>query len=569
MKREKPLTFQSIFFPFTTKKAIIFIILIGFVVYFNSLFNGFAIDDLGLIVTNPNVHTIASIPDIFLNYTRTQLGSNRPLPSSIYAILYTFFQTNTFAYHLIQIILHISNAVLIFIIFKKFLKQGLSFFLAVLFLVHPINEETVVYIANLQDVLFVFCGLLSLYLLQINSRLRHVIFANILLLMSLFSKETAILFLAVTSLYVYFYKKSRLLLHGLFMLIISAIYICFRLISNSSVLPDQYVPIMRMSLPERMVNIPAIILYYIRILLFPKDMVALHSWVIREIQFSNFFLPLIIDLLFIATLSLMFIYIYRKEKDRKPVIFFSVWFLCGLVLTLQFIPLNVTVADRYFYFPLIGLLAIIGLFYQAIKPKRIEKVFLVMAVALLLVLSLRTMVRNSNWKNQSILLAHDEKLAKNDYLQELSFGLNLIEQNKYNQAFPHVQQAINLYPQSWKAWTTLGALYYIKGNFPQAENAYFKVISIRNYSVAYEDLALILIKYDNIIKARDFIRKAVKLYPNSQKLWFYSIVTENKTGNYAKALQSAKNYYELTKDKEGLIIYSHLEQKLPIDIELR
>ena len=568
MKREKPLTFQSLLSPFTNKKAIIFIMLVGLVVYFNSLFNGFVIDDLGVIVSNPGVHSITSIPDIFLNYTHTQLVSHRPLPSSIYAILYTIFQTNTFPYHLIQILLHIFNAVLIFLIFKKFLKQGLSFFLALLFLVHPINEETVVYIANLQDVLFVFCGLLSLYILQLSSRLRYIIFANILLLMSLFSKETGILFLAITSLYVYFYKKSKLLLHGIFMSIIGVIYISFRLISNSSVLPDPHVPIMRMSLLERMVNIPAIILYYIRIFLFPKDLVALHSWVIRNPQLSNFFLPLIIDLLFIAALFLMFFYVYRKEK--KPIIFFSVWFLCGLVLTLQFIPLNVTVADRYFYFPIIGLLAIFGLFYQTInKPKISGKVFLIMGITLLVILSLRTIVRNTNWKNQSVLLAHDEKLVNNDYLQELSFGLDLLEQNKYNQAFPHIQQAINLYPQSWKAWTTLGALYYIKGNFPQSEKAYYQALSIRNYSAAYEDLALILVKYDNIVKARDFIRKAVKLYPNSEKLWFYSIIAEYKTGNYTGALQSAKNYYELTRNRESLIIYSRLEQKLPIDIELK
>jgi archaellum biogenesis protein FlaJ (TadC family) len=60
-------TFKGLFSPLTTKKVIVFLFLIGIVVFFNALFNGFAWDDEGFIKDNPEVHSINLI---------TQFGPN-------------------------------------------------------------------------------------------------------------------------------------------------------------------------------------------------------------------------------------------------------------------------------------------------------------------------------------------------------------------------------------------------------------------------------------------------------------------------------------------------------------
>ena len=112
-----------------------------------------------------------------------------------YAVLYALFKATPFFYHAFQLGLHITNGILLFILFKKFLKERVALVLSLLFLVHPINSEAVVSIANLQEPLF-FCFGLSALLLAMKEAVSPMRAALIsfLLLCSLLSKETGILF---------------------------------------------------------------------------------------------------------------------------------------------------------------------------------------------------------------------------------------------------------------------------------------------------------------------------------------------------------------------------------------
>jgi tetratricopeptide (TPR) repeat protein len=567
------ISFKKFFTPFTTSKAIHWIIIIGFIVYINSLLNGFVIDDVGVIVTNPLVHSFTTIPQILFNQSSSQLSSNyyRPIPSIFYALIYTFFQNITFPYHVIQLLLHIGNAILVFLIFKKYIKLNFSFFLSLLFLIHPINEETVVYIANLQDVLFTFFGLLAFYLLQLKGeRQRYIIYASILLLFSVLSKETGFLFIFIIFLYLYLFKKKRLLLYSLLAIAICIVYSSLRFISHVPLQKDPLVPIMRMSFGERMINVPAIAFYYIKSFLFPKDLVALHSWVITQIQFNNFFIPLFFDLLFLFSIVFVFLIVSKKANEKKIAILFLTWFFIGFCFHLQLFPIDMTVADRYFYFPCIGLLGLLGLFMQQLKIKEnYKKAFLFFGIVLLIIFSIRTVVRNTNWINQVTLISDDEKIEPNDYLIDFTYGLDMVQQNNYDAAIPFIIQSIKLYPQSWKAWLTLGAIEYQKGNLKLSQQAYQQSISIRNSSLGYEDLALILLQnHTNLTKTVLFLRRATVLYPTSEKLWYYRLLVEYKLRNYSNALLSAKNYYLLTGDAESKSIYMRILQKQPLTITL-
>lgn len=566
-------SFKKLFIPLTALKAVHFIVIIGLIVYFNSLFNPFLFDDLSQIVDNPGVHSITKIPDIFLNNIKTQQVITeyfRPLPFTFYAVLYSFFQENTFFYHITQLIFHISNSILIFLIFKRFLKQGIAFFLSILFLIHPINEETVVYIANLQDVLFVFFGLISFYLLQRNSeKNKYIILANIFLFFSVLSKQTAVLFFATNFFYIYLVRKKKLLVYLFYTSSVSIIYIFLNIAAHVPFIKDPLVPILRLSFLQRMINVPKMILYYVKTFLFPRDLISAQSWVIKDIQFSNFILPLLLDLLFIAVLFLLFWYVYKKGKEKQLVILFFAWFLIGLTFHLQIFPLDMTVASRWFYFPMIGLLALIGLFLNEFKFKRdVKYILLTFASVLLVILSLRTMIRNTNWESQSMLIAYDEKIDNNDYLIELFYSTDLIKRNKNLEALPHVQKALDLYPQSKVAWNHLGVIYFNIGDYTKAKDAYLHSIDLGNY-LAYENMAWLLISHSNIIEARNFIIKANSLYPKDAKLWYYRIIAEYKSGNYDNALNASKEYYLLKPDSESYAIYTNLQRKLPLNINYK
>ena len=167
--KEQEFSFKNYFVPLTKTKAIHWIVILGLIVFFNGLFNGFVGDDGGQLVDNIAVHSLQNIPQFFFGGTFNNGNGSiiglyyKPLLLTTYSILYSFFGTNSF-YHFFQLVLHISNAILVFLLFTRFFKKGLALVLSLLFLVHPINADTVDYIANLQDTMFTFLD----YLLHIS-----------------------------------------------------------------------------------------------------------------------------------------------------------------------------------------------------------------------------------------------------------------------------------------------------------------------------------------------------------------------------------------------------------------
>lgn len=564
-------SFKSYFVPFTTIKAIHFIIVIGLIVFFNSLFNGFVLEDRAEIIRDPSVQSITNIPNLFIHQVGGQesIDYYRPLLFTFYDIFYSLFQQNTFPYHLFQVIIQITNTVLIFLILKKYIKIELAFFLALVFLVHPINEESVVWITDLQEVLYMFFGLLSVYLLQREKiNIKTFIIVNLSLLFSIFSKETGILFFAVTSFYLYLFKKSKLMIHLSFSFLAIIIYAILRLVSQTPLQKEDTIPIMILPLWQRMINVPAMIFYYIKTFFYPANLVVYHSWVIKTIQFNTFFLPLLIDCLFFLVLFSMCIFVIKKGKEKKLILLFSAWFIIGLIFHLQIIPLDFTVADHFFIFSFVAFLAIIGLFLQHIHIKKLLKqLFVALAILILCALSARTMVRNTNWSDQSTILAHDEKSSPNDYLLELVYSTDLIQQNKISEALPHVKEAIELYPQASDPWNSLGVIYFERGDIQDAKKAFLHSISIGGNYQAYENYGLLEKEHDTPINALNFLRKATELNPNSWKLWYYRFIVAYKMGNTDEALLCAKNYFLLNENTQSYALYTHLLNKQPVKID--
>ncbi len=162
-EQEYSFDFKKLFCPLTTRKAILIIAVIGFIVYFNCLFNGFVWDDQKQIVTSPLAHTISSIPTLF---TIGQVNIfYRPVFLSYLTIVNTLFQGNVFFFHFLQVGMHILSVIILFLILKKFLKVTIAFVVSLVFLVHPMNVEAVAYMSAVSDVMVFLFGILALYIL--------------------------------------------------------------------------------------------------------------------------------------------------------------------------------------------------------------------------------------------------------------------------------------------------------------------------------------------------------------------------------------------------------------------
>jgi protein O-mannosyl-transferase len=591
MQKDDEVTFKGLFLPLTAKKVIVYIFLIGFVVFFNSIFNPFLGDDNGQIVNNPLITKTSNIPSFFyqslvysgIDTIKILSIYYKPLMFTIFTLLHSFFGYSPVAFHLLQIILHISNTIIVFFIFSRFLKRGLSFFLSLIFLVHPINSESVIYIADMQEVLFVFFGLLSL-LLILNAKDKlfsfyRVFFMALLLLFSLFSKETGILFFGIIFIYTLLFTRSNFKRIITGSILTTLVYIIFRIIASSFSVLEITQPslIQKASLIIKLQTLPQMVFYYISKLFLPINLAIGQDWTITKVSFSNFYLPLLSNVLFFSLIAAFGIYIYKNiYKLFKPYIFFACWFCLGLMIHLQLIPLDLTVADRWFYFPMIGLLGIVGLLANVLYKQSKENI-LIRNVALFafciifLSLSFLTIIRNSQWNTWFQLLSHDVKFAQSPILNSYYGGMLLLS-GELDKAKPYLEKSVLMEPQLGYNLNNLGALYEHKKDYAKAKALYSRNIKLNSHNsnsyqyVSYVGLAHIALNENNPKEAKEMAQMAIKTAPLNNQANEYLAISEYKLGEEDEALDTIQKLYDRVPNQEIAQLFVLIKNHKPFTV---
>ncbi|GAF76422.1 unnamed protein product, partial [marine sediment metagenome] len=136
--------------------AIVLIIILGFVVYSNSLNGKFIWDDEYLIKNNVYIRSFSYLPKIFSEDIGTGAEKKyyfyRPLQMITYMIDYSLWKLNVRGYHLTNTLLHILAALTIYwLINILFGDRPLSLFASLFFVAHPIHTEAVAYISGRAD----------------------------------------------------------------------------------------------------------------------------------------------------------------------------------------------------------------------------------------------------------------------------------------------------------------------------------------------------------------------------------------------------------------------------------
>lgn len=523
------------------EKYLYLIFLIGIVIYFPIFFNGFVWDDLTFVINNSQVHQL-NLPLL--------LGSNdfnsgpfyRPLPAVYFSIVYSLFGKVAFFYHLLQLLLHIVGTFLLFIFFCTFFEEYIAFFLCLIFLVHPINVESVAYIGSTQSELYFIPGISALLLAQkkhLSNRRFYSIF--FFLLISIFTKEVGFLFLFLTIFYRFIFKLSDIKRFLIFTGLSIIIYILMRVFYGGvtySVIT--FVPIASLSLYQRLLNIPAILIYYIKTFIFPTQLMIWQFWAVKMVSLNSFFFPLILDLLIFGFMLVIgFFLLQRQRKGNKHdkqyftiYLFFFIWFIIGLGMLLQIVPLDMTVADRWFYFPIAGLLGMVGVSFTAWLPtfKTHKKQYILIASILLLLLATRTFIRTFDYKDNYTLLGHDIREGNNNPNMMEVYEQVLWNANKKSEACNIIKRSAAITQDAWNM-TEVGNCYQMNQQYDEAITAYKRALQIFSLSpkvylslndtpnTIYYNLAQALILADRPQEAIDLINnQALPKYPGDTVL---------------------------------------------------
>lgn len=202
--------------------TIIIIVVTCFLLYGQSLSNGYNIDDDYVCENHQLVQQgIKGIPEIFASRYNNSNGvmfGYRPVTIAVYAIEYQIFGESPAVGHFFNIIYYIIVCIILFFFLRNLLKTKfastipvLPIIATVIFMTHAIHTEVVLSLKNREEILcLIFCLSSAMLALRYYDKRRiiDIVFAIILLGIGFLTKESAIVFLAITPLSIIFFRTD-------------------------------------------------------------------------------------------------------------------------------------------------------------------------------------------------------------------------------------------------------------------------------------------------------------------------------------------------------------------------
>jgi tetratricopeptide (TPR) repeat protein len=517
-------------------------LLAGFVVYSSGFANPFMGDDYPQIVNNPLVHSISHVVSfysagtIYSGNTGSPLTGvyYRPLMTTLYSLIYTVFGASPWVFHVLQLLLHVGCAFLIYLIFRRFMKFWFAFFLALVFLVHPVNSQAVFSIPNMQEPLFSIFGLLGLWLAIRFDRLGALVASAGCLLLSLLAKETGIAYVFIAIVYSFMFNRKRLVLRALGSVAICVVYVVMKVHAVGLASNPHLAPIDNLNLLGRLASGPAILAQYFSSLLFPLHIASSYYWTDSYSSIRNFWLPLSFVVCVVVLLVYFGVFLrYKYETWVKPYVFFGVWLAAGLMLHMQIIPLDATASDAWLYFPIVGLLGMVGISFSVVR-KLHSRLIAVIVICLIVALGVRSYLRGFDWRSQPKLASIDLPISKDDYVAQFIVANDLLDQGKVSQAKAYAVHSVGTYTVAANT-NILGRIFYRQGDFTQARQVFLLGIGHQKYYLLYEDMANLSLVYGRPQQSATFLTEAVKRYPTDATLWLALAVARARSGDMSGA----------------------------------
>lgn len=525
--------------------------LLAIVVYWPSLHNGFVFfDDDQAILYNPALKN----PSLGKFFSGQNLGMYAPMSWIGYWFGSLISGTEPFGYHLIGLLLHAVNTMLVFWCLRNLLgRQWPAFFAAALFAVHPVQVEAVSWAAALSTVLFSFFYLLSLltYLRwkQSLALLWYGLSFGAFVLSGL-SKSAAVT-LPLLLLAVDFYQAKKLgwkdLVNKVPFLVFSLMFGVYTFVTRAQEGHDIEAASRAFSVLDRFWMICQTILFYPVKLLAPFGFSVSYPFVK-----TGGVWPLAYYLAPLALAGLAFLTwkFGRKQYDM----------LLGVALYL--LPLSVMLpirtvgsfelrSDRYVYLSCVGLFLLLALVLEKQKSALRDMLLVVLVV----VLGFLTWQQSLVWKNGITLFTNCVNKTPQASLCQCNLAYSELLDYKFERSIYHYSEALKYDSSTVEAYNGRGQAYFQLKKIPEALADFEQAIQAGIVTPKlFLNRAKCLVMLNRSTEALPDLSRSLELEPNAPEAYYFRGVVYEKGGAPDKAFQDYNHAIQLSPDYQDALL---------------
>jgi len=567
---------------FSTIAAISIIIITGILVYLNSLHNAFQFDDIPNIIENDHINSFSR----FTSLSYWAEIYHRPLPTFISTINYFFSGTDTFLYHIINLIIHLMTSITAYFftlqIFKSPVlktnkltsyKYIIALFSALIFLCHPLQTQSVTYIIQRIEALAGLFYILACHnylkarMLMFTSDnrktyIKPLIFFGLASIAGILTKQTfASLPVSLLLLEIFFVRNKKNETNKKYITsFLSALILIFVTIAVLGMLPKERDNLSRI---DYLFSQFQVIPKYIQLMFFPIS---------QNLDYDYRLVDTIWNLKSSGGLLIIIATIFTAVKlFRKHILisFGICWFYATIFLRSSIFPIRDLIYEHRVYTPLYGfaLLLTVSIISLCMKYKSNNKRAIPITLTLIvLVLGSATILRNNTWKTEISLW--EDIYAKSPNKERVSYNLGLSYYNakKYQKAEKYYLKAISLNSAFIRPYHNLATIYMNQKKWDLAIKYFSKANELKgdNENTLY-NLATIWFYKEDYDKSEMYYKKALKLKPENHLSYYnlakimehknnipaaekYLLKTLSLKSDYCDALLTLGNIYYYKKD---------------------
>lgn len=520
-------------------------------------------DDDRYVTENPHIRQGLTADTFTWALTSTEQANWHPLTWMSHALDVSLYRLNPVGHHFTSILLHAGNAILLFLLLMWTTSRlGPSLFVAALFALHPINVESVAWIAERKNVLctmFFFLALWAYGWYARNPHWQRYLAVAALFVAGLASKPMVITLPFVLLLLDFWplgrvqgladeahrgmptFSWSRLVLEKLPLLALSAASAVITMKAQQA--GGAIRSTVDFSFGVRITNAIYAYAMYLWKMAWPAHLAPLYPHPGDSLAAWQVIVSALVLLAISAAVW--------RFRTRRYLIVGWLWFLGTLVPVIGLIQVGeAAMADRYAYIPLIGIFAMIA-FGVADRAGEKQLSFwpFLSAALVLLGLALATHRQIEYWQSSEKLWSHALAVTKNNFVAEDNLGGALTLEGREEEAHAHFEAAARINPRDPLSRGNLGTYFQTHHQMREAVAQYEAAVQLTS------DPALLAQTYANLGAAyralgeddaahKDF-DQSLRSNPNQYNAWFGLGLLARKQGNVEEAISDLSRSIEL------------------------